>query len=285
MNWLFCMCVVMFIGGILDIIEKKGSNNQPLRFWAIAIFTYGSFNIVASLLLGYNPINNFNISYYFLLLPISILCTTGYYCTIKAFYNADISLVSPILRSKVIWVLILASIFLNEYLTIVQIILIFMILFLIITLTNTKGKHKFNIGVMFAFGYLFANGTANFLDKVVVNIIEDTATITFYSGISTVTSIILILFFTNKLDLLNLKKFKSKKTVLLMEILEVISIYLTRIALLTGNIVIITCMASSSIIITIIFSRIIFKEKAGIKKGIIISLIIISLIYLSYLSI
>lgn len=285
MKWLLCMVIVMLIGGMLDIIEKKGSNKQPLSFWAIAILTYGSLNVITSLFLGYNLLEAFNLTYFFLLLPISCLSTLGYYCTIKAFYNADLSLVSPILRSKIIWVLILSSVFLNEYLSLIQIILIFIILMLIIVLTNTKGKHKFNIGAVYALGYLFANGTANFLDKIVVNIVTDTTTITFYSGLSTVISLLLILLFSSQLNLLNLKEFKNKKTVILMESLEVISIYLTRVALITGNIVVITCMSSSSIILTIIFSKIIFKEKIGLKKSIIISLIMLALVCLSYLSV
>ena len=109
--------------------------------------------------------------------------------------------------------------------------------------------------------------------------------ITFYSGITSIFSIVLILLLINKLYLLDLKKFKSKKEVLIMESLEVISMILLRLALKTGNVVIISSLSSCSIIIAILLAKIIFKEKVNYKKWLIIILTVLNLILLSYLSV
>lgn len=70
-----------------------------------------------------------------------------------------------------------------------------------------------------------------------------------------------------------------------MEILEVIAMILLRYAIIDGNIVIITAMTSSSIIIAIILSKIIFNEKIDIRKWILIILIVLALVTLSVISI
>lgn len=70
-----------------------------------------------------------------------------------------------------------------------------------------------------------------------------------------------------------------------MEILEVIAMILLRYAIIDGNIVIITAMTSSSIIIAIILSKIIFNEKIDIRKWILIILIVLALVTLSAISI
>ena len=89
----------------------------------------------------------------------------------------------------------------------------------------------------------------------------------------------------NKMDLLNLKKFKSKKEVFIMESLEVISMILLRIALKTGNVVIISSLSSASIIVATFLANIVFKDKISYKKWFIIILIVLSLITLSIISI
>ena len=109
--------------------------------------------------------------------------------------------------------------------------------------------------------------------------------ITFYSGITSIFSIILILLLINKMDLLNLKKFKSKKEVFIMESLEVISMILLRIALKTGNVVIISSLSSASIIVATFLANIVFKDKISYKKWFLIILIVLSLITLSIISI
>lgn len=283
--YLIYVLIIILISGTLDIIEKKASEKDELRFWAFGCLTFGIFETLLGIFL-LNSNFSFSIKDLFLVLPISLLSTIGYYFSVLALKNGNISKVSVIMRLKIIWVLILSSIFLpSERLKILQIILVFIILLLNILLNYKKGRKGKDLGIIYACGYLFSNGSATFINKLVTLKIENTMAITFYSGITTIFSIILILLLINKMDLLNFKKFKSKKEVLVMESLEVISMILLRIALKTGNVVIISSLSSASIIVATFLANIVFKDKISYKKWFIIILIVLSLITLSIISI
>ena len=283
--YLIYVLIIILISGTLDIIEKKASEKDELRFWALGCLTFAIFETLLGIFL-LNSNFSFSIKDLFLVLPISLLSTIGYYFSVLALKNGNISKVSVIMRLKIIWVLILSSIFLpSERLKFLQIVLVFIILLLNILLNYKKGRKGKDLGIIYAFGYLFSNGSATFINKLVTLKIENTMAITFYSGITTIFSIILILLLINKMDLLNLKKFKSKKEVLVMESLEVISMILLRIALKTGNVVIISSLSSASIIVATFLANIVFKDKISYKKWFIIILIVLSLITLSIISI
>lgn len=283
--WLLYVFIIIIISGVLDIIEKSASEKDDLKFWAFGCLTFGVFETILSLIFLDKDFI-FSFKNLFLVLPVSLLSSIGYYFSVMAFKNGNVSKVSVIMRSKIIWVLILSSIFLpSERLKFSQIILVFIILLLNILLTYDKKGREKSLGTIYAFGYLFSNGSATFINKVVTDKISDTMSITFYSGITSIFSIVLILLLINKLYLLDLKKFKSKKEVLIMESLEVISMILLRLALKTGNVVIISSLSSCSIIIAILLAKIIFKEKVNYKKWLIIILTVLNLILLSYLSV
>ncbi len=283
--WLLYVFIIIIISGVLDIIEKSASEKDDLKFWAFGCLTFGIFETILGLIFLDKDFI-FSFKNLFLVLPVSLLSSIGYYFSVMAFKNGNVSKVSVIMRSKIIWVLILSSIFLpSERLKFSQIILVFIILLLNILLTYDKKGREKSLGTIYAFGYLFSNGSATFINKIVTNKISDTMSITFYSGITSIFSIVLILLLINKLYLLDLKKFKSKKEVLIMESLEVISMILLRLALKTGNVVIISSLSSCSIIIAILFAKIIFKEKVNYKKWLIIILTVLNLILLSYLSV
>lgn len=282
--YLIYVLIIILISGVLDIIEKGASIKDELRFWAFGCLTFGIFESILGVLF-LNGNFSFSVKDLFLVLPVSLLSTIGYYFSVLALKNGNISKVSVIMRLKIIWVLILSSIFLpSERLKLVQIIFVFILLILNILLNYQKGKKGKDYGIIYAFGYLFSNGSATFINKLVTLKIENTMAITFYSGITSIFSIILILFIINRFDLLNIKKFNSKKEVLIMESLEVLSMILLRLALKTGNVIIISSLSSCSIIIALILSHFIYKDKISLKKWFIIILIVICLVILSYIS-
>lgn len=283
--WIVYVIISMFICGILNIIEKKGSNKQPLYFWAQASLIYGLLNIVIGLIFFPKIIMDFNFKTMLLTLPVSFLIVIGYYCSVKALNMSSISQVASIMKSKVIVVLILSIIFLNDKINIIQIVLIFLLLTFNILLNYRKDSKKSKEGIIYAFGFLIANGTATFLNKVVLNTVPDPISITFYTGLTTVISIIIMLLVLKKIYLLNIKDFKNKKYVFIMELLEVITSLLLKCAMIEGNVTIITAMTSCSIIITILLSKLIFKEKISFTRWLILIVIIICLVLLSLLSI
>lgn len=282
--WLLFVIINMFINGFLDIIEKKGSNKQPLHFWVQANLLYGIFNIILGILFMPSILTKFNFSTMILTFPITFLSALGYYCSVKAFQYSSVSSVSPILHSKIVLVLILSVIFINDKLSSTQLILIFLLLIFNILLNKDKKSQKSKKGILFALGFLFSNGLATFLNKIIINLVPDPISITFYIGITTIISIIIMVIFIRKFELLNIKQFKNKKYAILMESLEVVAMLLLRYAMIDGNVVIITAMTSSSIIIALILSKLIFKEKIDFKKWIIIIVIVICLALLSVVS-
>jgi len=283
--WLLFVVLNMIISGFLDIIEKKGSKDQPLHFWAQAVLLYGILSVILGIILSPSVLINFDFKTLMLTFPISLLSTLGYYCTVKAFKYSSISKIAPILRSKIILVLILSAIFIDDKLSFIQLFLIFLLLVLNILLNKDNNSKRSKKGILFALGFMVSNGIATFLNKIVLNMIPDPVGITFYTGLTTIISIIIMVILINKIDLLNIKKFKNKKYAVYMEVLEVIAMLLLRYAMINGNVVIITAMTSSSIIIAIIFSKIIFKEKIKWNKWLLIFLIVISLVLLSICSI
>lgn len=209
--WLIFVLINMIIAGFLDIIEKKGSNRQPLYFWAQAVLLYGILNLFLGFILSPSVITNFDVKTLLLTFPISFFSTLGYYCSVNAFKYSTISQIAPILRSKIILILILSSIFLNDKLSNIQLVLIFMLLILNILLNKKDNAKSSKKGTLFALGYMFSNGTATFINKIVLNLVPDAINITFYTGITTIISIIFMLILINKFELLNIKKFKDKK--------------------------------------------------------------------------
>ncbi len=285
--WLVLCIIATILSGFIDIIEKKGSKDQPLRYIVWALIVYDIYNLIVVLFYDISYINNFNILNCLKVLPFCLFTSMGYYCSVHAFANGDISRVSPIMKSKAILVLILSVVLLKEKLSFLQVILIFAILILNILLTNQKvDKRRKNNkkGILYAIAFMIFNGFASFLNKVYVIDFSSPIEISFYTGIVEIILILLILTFTKKLNYLNIKKFKNIKVVAIVEILETIIILLNRFSLVTGNLSIITTITSCSIIITVITSTIVFKEKIPLKKWLIIIALMLCINILSIIS-
>lgn len=286
--WLIFCILCTILCGFVDVIEKKNSKEQPIRFIILGLCLYNILNIIVSLIAKPTIILDFNIINCLKVLPFCIFSSIGYFCAVYAFANGDISRISPILKSKTIFVLILSTIFLKEHLSIIQIFIIFLILILNILLTRQKvdKRRKNNIkGILFALGFLVSNGLATFLNKIYVLDFSSPIDISFYTGLVEIILILILLITTEKLDYLNIKKFKKFKMLLLMEIIEVAAILLNRYSLVHGDLSIITTISSCSIIITLITSMIVFKEKISLKKWMIILLLILCITSLSLVSI
>ena len=155
--YLIYVLIIILISGTLDIIEKKASEKDELRFWAFGCLTFGIFETLLGIFL-LNSSFSFSIKDLFLVLPVSLLSTIGYYFSVLALKNGNISKVSVIMRLKIIWVLILSSIFLpSERLKFLQIILVFIILLLNILL-NYK-RITFPLATLSKYGLIVANDT------------------------------------------------------------------------------------------------------------------------------
>lgn len=285
--WLILCLIATILSGFIDIIEKKGSKEQPIRYIIWGLLFYNIYNLIISLCYDFTYINNFSLLNCLKVLPFCFFNSIGYYCSVNAFANGDISRISPIMKSKSIFILILSVLLLKETISFAQVFLIFLILILSILLTNQKvdKRRKNNIkGILFAVAFLIFNGLAAFLNKVYVMDFSNPIEISFYTGLVEIILIILVLIITKKINYLNIKKFKNIKIILGVEILETIINILNRFSLVEGNLSIITTITSCSIIITIITSIIVFKEKISLKKWLIILALVVCITILSLLS-
>lgn len=282
--WLVLCSISTILLGFVDIIKKKSSNDQPYRFIIIGLTLYNLFNLIIAIIYNTSYISNFNILNCVRVLPFSILTSLAYYCSVKAFANGDISRISPILKSRTVFILLLSAIFLKETLSVYQVIFIFLILLLNILLTKQKEYKEGNNnikGILYAVGYLIFNGTAAFLNKIYVMNFSSPLEVSFYTGLVELVLILVLLTSIKKIDYLNIKKFKNYKFCILMEVLEVTIATLNRFSLLTGKLSIVTAITSCSIIISVITSTIVFKEKITIKKWLIILALISCIAILS----
>ena len=71
---------------------------------------------------------------------------------------------------------------------------------------------------------------------------------------------------TKQWNYLDIRKINAKRFFILQSLLDVLSSIFDRIALLNGNVSVISVISTSSIAITIIASRLILKEKITLKK-------------------
>lgn len=285
--WLVLCLIATILSGFIEIIEKKGSKEQPIRYIIWGLLFYNIYNLIVALCYDVSYINKFNLLNCLKIFPFCLFTSIGYYCSVNALANGDVSRVAPIMKSKTILVLVLSVLLLNETISLFQVLLIFIILILNILLTNQKvdKRRKNNAkGILFAVGFLIFNGLGAFLNKVYVMTFSNPIEISFYTGIVEIIFILLVLTFTKKLDYLNIKKFKNIKIVLGIEVLESIIIILYRFSLVTGDLSIITTITSCSIIITVITSTIVFKEKISFKKWLIILALVACIAILSVLS-
>ena len=95
--------------------------------------------------------------------------------------------------------------------------------------------------------------------------------------------IVIICLFTRNWNYLDIRKIYAKKFFILQALLDASSSIFNRYALLDGNVSIISVISTSSIVVTILSSIFILKEKISYKKyimilGIFICVLILSLI-------
>ena len=183
--WLVFCIIVIFIDSIVQILDKYLSEKDTLRFCVLSYLIYAIFNIFLGFFLSPNSLFNFSSINFFYLFPVSLFSVFGFYCAVQSYKHTNISVSAPIFNSKIIWILILSTIFLNDRLKVIQILLILIILFLNIALNVKKDKTKTTTkGVLYALGFLILNGTAVFLNKIVIVRIGNPLDVTFYAGIT-----------------------------------------------------------------------------------------------------
>ena len=284
--WLFYTLFGNFIGSFFSIFNKKFDKQNNLNNFFFMILIQYIFCIIVCLILYPGFIEKISVINLLKVLPVFITGKIGFICYVMAVENADVSKILPITKLNVLIPIIGGVILFNEKLSFLQVILGIIIIVLGYLLSRkVADSKKSNIkGLIFALLFTFFNGVTQLLKKYFI--VDFDNSFFFQFNISIVALIILIVFFifNSKISIKTLKNTKQKKYLTFAALSDIICVLLVNYAMLDGDISIITILSASSIIISLILSRIILKEKITLSQYIMIILLVIAVLILSLIS-
>ena len=284
--WLFYTLFGNFIGSFFSIFNKKFDKQNNLNNFFFMILIQYIFCIIVCLILYPGFIEKISVINLLKVLPVFITGKIGFICYVMAVENADVSKILPITKLNVLIPIIGGVILFNEKLSFLQVILGIIIIVLGYLLSRkVADSKKSNIkGLIFALLFTFFIGVTQLLKKYFI--VDFDNSFFFQFNISIVALIILIVFFifNSKISIKTLKNTKQKKYLTFAALSDIICVLLVNYAMLDGDISIITILSASSIIISLILSRIILKEKITLSQYIMIILLVIAVLILSLIS-
>lgn len=284
--WLYLSLLAAVLGGFTSIVMKKCSkNNLPIRLSMIGLLIGNAAYVIIGALTT-DVIENFNFYYLIKIAPLSIIQTIGYICAILSVKYASVSTVAPIRKCNTVITLILGILILNENFTVLQLVVSLVLIVLTILLAKSNGKKSGiaeNKGIFYAYGFVIFNGISGFLNKIYIDIFGNPLVVTFYYGLVILIGIFSYCLITNKLDYINIKKVNNKGMLLLHSVLDLGANLSARFSLIDGQVSIVSVITASSIIVTILASRFILKEKISATKygmilGVILCIFILAII-------
>lgn len=198
--------------------------------------------------------------------------SVGFYCSISSIKYGKVAITSPIRKCNVVMIFLLGIIVLKEDCTMLQFAISAILIFLSIMLAKPK-KEISNIdrklerkAILYAYGYAICNGISKTFNKVYVTKFQDPLYVVLNYAIIAIVCILVYCVLAKKLEYIDIRKINSKKYFLLQSLLDATSSIFSRIAILNGNVSVVSVIETSSIVVTILASRIILKEKITWKK-------------------
>lgn len=287
--WLYWCLLSTVISGFTPIAMKKCSNNEQKRLSIMGLFSYHFIMIIVSLVTNPEFILNLNLIHILKMLPGASMQAIGFYCAFSCTKYGKVAITSSIKKCNTVVIFMLGIIVLKEDFTILQIIISATLIFLSIMLAKSK-KDKTVIdkklerkSILYAYGYVLFNGISKILNKVYVTSFENPLYVIFNYAIITIIGVLIYCTITKKWNYIDIRKINGKRYFLLQSLTDTSSSIFSRFSMLNGNISVISVINTSSIVITVLASRFILKEKITWKKylmilGIFICVLILSLI-------
>lgn len=284
--WLYLSLTSAILSGFTAIVMKKCSkDNLSIRLSLIGML----ISNIAYVIIGActtDVIENFSVYNLIKIAPLSIIQSIGYICAILSVKYAAVSTVSPIRKGNTIVTLVLGILILKDTFTIMKLLVSGILILLTILLAKSQKTEvdiSENKGIIYAYGFVLFNGISGFLNKVYINIFETPLVVVFYYGLVTIIGVVLYCLITNKWDYINIKKVNHKGLFLLHSALDLGANLCSRFSLVSGQVSTVSVITSSSIVITILASRFILKEKISWKKylmiiGVYLCIILLALI-------
>lgn len=207
------------------------------------------------------------------MLPGIIIQSIGFYCSISAIKYGKVAITSSIQRTQVIVTFLLGILILREKFTVLQLILsgILVTLSIMIARDKKKDEEKINIkakqkAIMYSWGVVVFYGISDFINKLYITEFQSPLYVMFNYAVIIIVGILIYCLITKKWEYIDIRKINSKRFFILQSLLDVSSSIFNRFALLDGNVSIVSVISTSSIIITMLASRLILKEKISWKK-------------------
>ena len=288
--WLYWCLLSTIIGGFTAVALKKCSNNEPKRIALMGLLSYHLIMIAVSMITNPEFITKLNIVDMINMLPGILMQSIGFYCMISATKYGKVAITSSISKAKVVVTFLLGIIILKENCTLLQLFVSTILVILSIMVVKNKTDTKKQIdkkleqkAIMYSYGFVLFNGISNFLNKIYVTEYQNPMYVVFNYAVIIIIGLFIYCLFTKKWNYLDIRKINAKNFFILQALLDASSSIFNRFALLDGNVSIISVITTSSIIVTILSSRFILKEKITYKKylmilGIFICVLILSLI-------
>lgn len=287
--WLYWCLLSTVISGFTSIAMKKCSNNEQKRLAIMGLFSYHCIMIIVSLVTNPEFILNLNLIHMLKILPGAMMQAIGFYCAFSCVKYGKVAITSSIKKCNTVVIFLLGIIVLKEDFTILQIIISAILIILSIMLAKQKNdktvidKKLERKSILYAYGYVLFNGISKVLNKVYVTNFENPLYVIFNYAIITIIGVLIYCAITKKWNYIDIRKINGKRYFLLQSLTDSSSSIFSRFSMLEGNISVISVINTSSIVITVLASRLILKEKITWKKylmilGIFLCVLILSLI-------
>lgn len=288
--WLYWCLLSTIIGGFTAVALKKCSNNEPKRIALMGLLSYHLIMIVVSMITNPEFITKLNVADMINMFSGILMQSIGFYCMISATKYGKVAITSSISKAKVVVTFLLGIIVLKENCTLLQLFVstILVILSIMVAKNKTDSKNQIDKkleqkAIMYSYGFVLFNGISNFLNKIYVTEYQNPMYVVFNYAVIIIIGLFIYCLFTKNWNYLDIRKINDKKFFILQALLDTSSSIFNRFALLDGNVSIISVINTSSIVVTILSSRFILKEKITYKKylmilGIFICVLILSLI-------
>lgn len=288
--WLYWCLLSTIISGFTAIALKKCSNNEPKRIAIMGLLTYHSIMILVSIITHPEFVTKLNIIDMLKMLPGILMQSIGFYCLIASIKYGKVSITTSIQKAKVVVTFLLGIIILKENCTILQMVISIILVVLSILVARDKNKiEKIDRklekkAIMYSWGFVLFNGISNFINKIYVIKFQSPLYVVFSYAIIIMIGMFIYCLITKQWNYIDIRKINAKRFFILQSLLDASSSIFDRFALLDGNVSVISAISTSSIVVTILASRFILKEKVSWKKYLIILGIFMCVLALAFIS-
>lgn len=291
--WLYWCILSTVIGGFTVIAMKKCSNNDPKRIAIIGLLSYNSIMVLVSLIIHPEFVTKLNFPDMLKMIPGITMQSIGFCCVLSATKYGKVAITSSIQKTRVVVIFLLGIIILKEDCTILQLIISIILVVLSIMVAknkNTENSEKIDRkleqkAIMYSYGFVLFNGISSFLNKVYVAEYQNPLYVVFNYSVIVIIGVFAYCLITKKWDYIDIRKINYKKYFILQSLLDASSSIFNRFALLDGNVSVTSVISTSSIIVTLLASRFILKEKISFKKYLMILGIFICVLTLALIKI